>query len=294
MSSPFSEYKNIVRRDVPLAMHTWFQLGGPAEYFAEPQNTEQLLSLLQIAQKENLSVRTLGLGSNLLVSDEGVSGLVLRFTAAAFCDIRSEGLCVVAGGGAKLGRVITHSVHQGLGGIEGLIGIPGTVGGALVGNAGTNYEDIGNYVDSVEIASLGTGTLQTLSRDEISFEYGRSSLEEVVIISATLRLSEEDQADLSRRLQKLWILRKTLQPMGHQCSGKVFKNPRGLIAADLIEKAGLKGTRIGGAVVSERNPNFIIAEAECTSNDVLRLIELVQTQVSKRQEIDLELGIEIW
>jgi len=289
----FSEFKAIVRQNVPLAMHTWMQLGGPAEYFAEPRSTEELVALLKIARAEKLPVRTLGAGSNLLVSDDEVAGLVLRFTAPEFTEIRSEGNTVFAGGGAKLGRVITHSVHAGLGGIEGLIGIPGTVGGALVANAGTNNDDIGQAVKSVKILTE-EGEVRELSHNEILFEYRHSSLEETIILSATLQLQEEDPLELSRRLQKLWIFRKTSQPMGHQCTGLVFKNPRGMIAGELIEKAGLKGTRIGGAVVSERNANFIVVEAECTSNDVLRLIELVQTQVQKRLDVELEVGLEVW
>jgi len=293
ISTVFSEFKTIVRQNVPLAMHTWMQLGGPAEYFAEPRSTEELICLLHIARKENLPVRTLGTGSNLLVPDEGVVGLVLRLIAPEFIEIRSEGNHVFAGSGAKLGRVITHSVHAGLGGIEGLIGIPGTVGGALVANAGTNNDDIGQAVKSVKILTE-VGEVRELSHNEISFEYRHSSLEETIILSATLQLQEEDPLELSRRLQKLWIFRKTSQPMGHQCTGLVFKNPRGMIAGEQIEKAGLKGTRIGGAVISERNANFIVVEAECTSNDVLRLIELVQMQVHKRLDIELEIGLEIW
>lgn len=289
----FSDFKSIVRQNVPLAMHTWMQLGGPAEYFAEPRTTEELAGLLKIAQRENLPVRVLGIGSNLLVPDDGVRGLVLRFTAPEFSGIRSEENRVIAGGGAKLGRVITHSVHAGLGGIEGLIGIPGTVGGALVANAGTNNDDIGQTVQEVCIMT-DSGEVRELGRDEISFEYRRSSLEEAIILSATLELQREDSLELSKRLQKLWIFRKTSQPIGHQCTGLVFKNPRGMVAGELIERAGLKGTRIGGAVICERNANFIVAEAECTSSDVLRLIELVQTQVNHRLEIELEIGLEIW
>ena len=289
----FSEFKAIVRQNVPLAMHTWLQLGGPAEYFAEPRSTEELSALLKIVSRENLPLRTLGTGSNLLVSDDGVPGMVLRFTAPEFTEIRSEGNHLFVGGGAKLGRAITHSVHAGLGGIEGLTGIPGTVGGALVANAGTNNDDIGQAVEKVKIIT-DAGEVRELSRNEISFEYRHSSLEETIILAATLRLQEEDSFELSKRLQKLWIYRKTSQPMGHQCTGLVFKNPRGMIAGDLIEKAGLKGTRIGGVIISEKNANFIVVEAECTSNDVLRLIELVQTQVSQRLDVDLEVGLEIW
>ncbi len=293
MSNPFSEYKRIVRENVPLAMHSWLQLGGPAEYFGEPRNVEDLTALLRIARKEGLPIRTLGFGSNILVSDDGVPGLVVRLTAAEFCDIRSENGLVIAGGGAKLGRVVTFSVHEGLAGLESLIGIPGTVGGGIQGNAGTNNDDLGQWVERIT-ALNHSGELQELSRDEIAFGYRQSNLDGMIILSAAFRLHEEDPFELSKRLQKLWIVRKTSQPMGHQCTGNVFKNPRGMLAGELIERAGLKGTRIGGAVISEQNANFFIAEAECSCNDVLRLISLVQSQVRERLDLELELGIEIW
>ena len=293
MSDIFADYKKIVRRQVSLAMHTYMQLGGPTEYFAEPRNTEELIALLIIAQNENIPVRTLGVGSNILVSDDGFPGLVIRLTAPRFGETKAEGNTIHAGGGAKLGRVITQSVHEGLSGLENLIGIPGTVGGAVVGNIGSNNDDIGQTIQSVE-AVTESGKAIELTRDEIDFGYRESSLEDVIITSVKMRLHEDDPFELSKRLQKFWIIRKTTQPMGAQCTGHVFKNPRGKLAAELIEKAGLKGTRIGGAVISDRNANFIVAEPECCSSDVLRLIDLVVNQVKNRLDVDLELGIVIW
>lgn len=293
MSNPFTEYKKIVRENVPLAMHTWLQLGGPAAFFAEPQNTDELVALLKIARTNQLPIRILGFGSNILVADEGVSGLVLRLTAPAFCQIGSKNNRIHAGGGAKLGRVITQSVHDGLAGLEMLIGIPGTVGGAIRGNTGSNNDTIGPLVEQIEVLD-DSGEISTLTPDDFSFGYRECRIKEGIILSAVLQLRLEDPYELAKRMQKLWIVRKTSEPIGQQCAGHVFRDPRRVQAGELIELAGLKGTRIGGAVISEHNANFIQAEPNCSSNDVLRLIDLVRTQVRERQDVELELGIEIW
>jgi len=289
----FKGFEKIVRQNEPLAMHTWFQLGGPAEFFAEPENPDQLVALMERCREQDVPVRVLGQGSNILVRDEGVPGMVIRLSAPAFAEIKVEGCNVTAGSGALLGRVVTTSVYNGLGGLEGLVGIPGTVGGAVHGNAGTNVGDIGQWLTSVTVLSDAGGIIER-QRDEIFFGYRQTSISEPVILEARFQLVEDDPHELARRMQKHWIVKKASQPMGHQCAGSVFKNPRGATAAELIEAAGLKGTRIGGAVVSERHTNFIIAEPECTSQDVLRLIELVRSQVRDRMGVQLELELEIW
>jgi UDP-N-acetylmuramate dehydrogenase len=286
-------FEKIVRRDEPLAMHTWFQLGGPAEYFAEPNDAEELIALVGRCHQEGVPVRLLGRGSNILVRDQHVSGMVVRLVAPAFCDVRVEGQSVTAGGGAKLGRVITTAVHRGLAGLETLIGIPGTLGGALHGNAGTHGGDIGQWTTRATVLTA-TGEVFERERDDLVFGYRQSSLDELAILEASFQLEEDDQPALSRRMQKHWIVRKAAQPMGHQCAGCVFKNPRGASAGELIEEAGLKGTRIGGALVSDRHANFIVAEPECTSQDVLRLIDLIRDQVHERLDVELERELEIW
>ena len=139
-----------------------------------------------------------------------------------------------------------------------------------------------------------TGETLERTRDDLVFGYRESSLDEAVILEATLQLEEDDPRELARRMQKQWIIKRANQPMGHQCPGCIFKNPRGASAGELIDKCGLKGTRIGGAVVSDRHANFIIAEPDCTSQDVLRLIDLVRSQVNDRMGVPLELEIEIW
>jgi len=288
-----SGFEKIVRQDEPLAMHTWFQLGGPAEYFAEPENLAQLIELIRRAGDEGLDVRLLGQGSNILVNDDGVPGLVIKLSAPEFCKIQIVGRRITAGGGALLSRVVTTSVHSGLAGLEMLIGVPGAVGGALHGNSGSHGGDVGQWTASATVVTAG-GEIHQRGRDDMAFGYRESSLDDLVILEAAFHLEEDDPRELARRMQKLWIVKKASQPMGHQSAGCVFKNPRGASAGELIEKAGLKGARIGGAVVSDRHANFILVEPECTTQDVLRLIEMVRSQVRDRMGVDLELEIEIW
>jgi len=285
--------EEIVRRDEPLAMHTWFQIGGPAEYFAEPRNSDELLALIGRAAEAGVDVRLLGAGSNVLVRDEGVPGTVVRLVDPEFGRVKIDGRTVTAGGGAKLGRVVTTSVHRGLAGLEGLIGIPGTIGGALHGNAGAHGGDIGQWALEATVVTE-TGEVLTRQRDELVFDYRQSSLDALAILEARFQLDEDEPRELARRMQKNWILKKASQPMGHQCAGCVFRNPRGVSAGELIEEAGLKGTRIGGAVVSDRHANFIVAEPECTAQDVLRLIDLVRSQVHDRLGVELERELEVW
>jgi UDP-N-acetylmuramate dehydrogenase len=274
-------------------MHTWFQLGGPAEYFAEPENPDQLVALIKRSREEGVEVRVMGQGSNILVRDEGAPGLILRLTSMEFGRIAIDGQRVTVGGGANLGRLVTTCVHRGLAGMEMLVGIPGTIGGALHGNAGAHGGDIGQWTASATVITADGETSERF-RDDLAFGYRESSLDEPVILEAIFVLDEDDPRELAKRMQKQWIIKRASQPMGHQCAGCIFKNPRGASAGELIEKSGLKGTRIGGAVVSDRHANFIVAEPHCTSQDVLRLIDLVRSQVEDRMAVRLELEVEIW
>jgi UDP-N-acetylmuramate dehydrogenase len=286
-------FENVVRKNEPLAMHTWFQLGGPAEYFAEPETPDQLIALVRRCHEEGVEMRLLGQGSNILVRDEGVPGMVLHLSAPAFGQIRVAGRSLAAGGGTPLGRAVTTAVHRGLAGLETLVGIPGTVGGALHGNAGTRGGNIGQWTLQVTVIAAN-GEVHQRSGDELVFGYRQSSLDDLVILEASCELDEDDPRELAQRMQKQWIVKKASQPMGHQCAGCVFKNPRAVSAGEFIDKAGLKGTRIGGAIVSDRHANFIIAEPECTAQDVLRLIDLIRGQVRDRMGVELELELEIW
>ena len=283
----------VVKTSEPLGPRTWFRLGGPAEFFAEPQDVDQLADLVRRCREHEVPVRMLGGGSNLLVGDAGVPGLVLHLSAPMFSEIRVASDAVTAGGGAKLGHVISHAVRDGLAGLEALVGIPGTVAGAVHGNAGSRGGDIGQWTSQVTLMT-DAGEIVQRNKSDLVFTYRQSNLDDLVILQATFALDREDPEELARRMQKLWIMKKSEQPMGHQSAGCIFKNPRGMSAGMLIEQAGLKGTRIGGAEVSDRHANFIIAEPTATSQDVIRLIDLVRSRVMDRLSVELELEIEIW
>jgi UDP-N-acetylmuramate dehydrogenase len=286
-------FEHIVKRAEPLAPHTWFHLGGAAEYFADPNTIDELRALVRRAREENIVVRILGGGSNILVRDEGVSGLVVRMAAPAFSEIALAGQILSAGGGAKLGQAISTSVREGLAGLEALVGIPGTIGGALHGNAGSRGGDIGQWTCQATVMTRA-GEIIERSREELVFAYRESSLDELVILGAKFELEKDDPEELTKRMQKQWIVKKAAQPLGHQSAGCIFKNPRGMSAGMLIEQAGLKNSRLGQAEVSERHANFIVAHPGATSQDVLGLIEQVRDRVMERLGIDLETEIEIW
>ncbi len=292
MSFP-DEFSEVVRYDEPLAPYTWLKIGGPAQYFVEPRDVDELERVIRACTADDIPVRLLGGGSNLLVRDEGVGGAVLKLTAPAFAEVTVSGTEVHAGGGALLSRVVSHSVQAGLAGLEALVGIPGTVGGALHGNAGGKNGDIGQFVKSVSVMTA-QGERCRRTEDELSFGYRSSSINELVVIDVELALSEDDPAEITRRMRKLWILKKSSQPFSFQSAGCVFKNPRGLSAGALIEQSGLKGTQVGQCVVSERHGNFLVANEGARSSDALRLIELVRTKVRETHGIDLELEIEVW
>ncbi len=287
------DFDHIVRRGEPLAPHTWFHLGGPAEYLAEPTSVEELSALTRRCKEAAIPIRVLGGGSNLLVREEGVSGMVVRLDAPAFAHIEVNKERLTAGGGAKLGHVISTAVREGLAGLETLVGIPGTLGGALHGNAGSRGGDIGQWTVRATVMNR-SGEIVERGRDEMVFAYRQSSLDELVILAAEFQLEPDDPQELTKRMQKQWIVKKASQPMTHQTSGCIFKNPRGLSAGMLIEQAGLKGTRVGGAEVSDRHCNFIVTSPDATSQHVLELIRLMRTRVAERLGMELQLEIEIW
>jgi UDP-N-acetylmuramate dehydrogenase len=288
-----SGFEKIIRRDEPLAPHNWFHLGGPAEYFAEPNNVDELAALVRRCRDEQLPIRLLGGGSNILVREARVPGVVVHLSSPAFNEIAVDKQRVAAGGGAKLGHIISSAVRAGLGGLETLVGIPGTLGGALHNNAGARGGDIGQWTCQATVMTRAGEIIQR-SREELVFAYRESSLDELVILSAQFQLEPDDPEELTKRMQKQWIAKKAAQPLSHQSAGCIFKNPRGMSAGMLIDQAGLKGTRVGQAEVSDRHANFIIANPSATSDDVLKLIDVVRERVAERLGIDLEREIEIW
>jgi UDP-N-acetylmuramate dehydrogenase len=282
-----------VREQVPLAERTWFKLGGAAQYFAEPTSTDELRTVVKRCYDEGMQVRLLGGGSNVLVRDEGVTGMVISLTHRSFADVAIAGRTVTVGSGAKLANVITVTVGAGLAGLEPLVGIPGTIGGALHGNSGTQAGDIGQWTTRAVVLTRG-GELITRERDDLVFAYRQSSLDELVILEARFELEEEDSDELTKRMQKQWIFKKANLPMSHENTACIFKNPRGMSAGMLIDQAGLKGERVGEAEVSQRHANFIVAHPGATSRDVLKLIDVVRSRIVERMGVELETELEIW
>jgi UDP-N-acetylmuramate dehydrogenase len=288
-----SGFEHCMRENEPLAAHTWFRLGGAAQYFAEPTNIEELTALVQRCRQNEVPVRLLGGGSNVLVSSQGVSGVVISISAPAFGDIQVRENSVAAGGGARLAHVISSTVRDGLAGMEPLVGIPGTVGGALYGNSGSHGTDVGQWCREATVMTR-SGEVITRGPEDLRFAYRKSSLDELVILRARFDLESDDPVELTRRMQKMWIIKRANEPSSEIGSGYIFKDPQGMSAAELIEQAGLKGTRVGAAEVSDRNANFIVADAGATSDDVRRLIDLIRNRISSNWGIQLEEQIEFW
>jgi UDP-N-acetylmuramate dehydrogenase len=282
-----------VREQVPLAERTWFKVGGAAQFFAEPASVEELQSVVDRCRDEGLHVRLLGGGSNVLVRDEGVTGMVISLSHPSFANISTAGERAMLGGGAMLANAITVTVGAGLGGLEPLVGIPGTVGGALHGNAGSHGGDIGQWACRATVMTR-SGEIIERERNDLVFAYRESSLDELVILSAEFELEKEDPLVVTKRMQKLWIVKKANLPMAHENTGCIFKNPRGMSAGMLIDQCGLKGEQVGGVEVSQRHANFFVAKPGATAKDVLQLIDVVRTRVVERMGVELETEIEIW
>ena len=295
-SDPISllgDYADVVQAKASLAPYTIFKVGGPAEVFAQPKTIEQLSGIVRISVQNGIPFRILGVGGNVLIRDEGIKGVVLRLNAPVFSEVKANGNRLRVGCGAAIATLISAAAHHGLTGLEHLVGMPGTVGGALRHNAGGRSGEIGQFVRSVDVMD-GKGNVVTRERDELRFAVGTSNLDDPVLLTAEFALTPEKPDVIVKRLRKAWIQRKASHPFSYQAAGRIFKNPPGKSAADLIEKAGLIGTKVGGAQVNERDANFFVVEPGCATRDALRLIELVKAKVLERSKIDLELEISIW
>jgi UDP-N-acetylmuramate dehydrogenase len=292
--SGLADLEEIIKRNERLAPYTYLKVGGPAEMLVQPRTREELSRVVQICYQENIPLRVLGSGCNMLVRDEGVSGVVLRLSEPAFCQVTVEDGRVRAGTGAAVSALISQTALHGLAGLETLVGIPGTVGGALRTNAGDRSGDIGQFVKLVEVLD-SHGEVQVRERDELQFGERASNLDDPVLLTVEFHHLLPDSPDaIAKRMRKAWIIRKASQPLSFQSAGRIFKNPRGLSAAALIEQAGLARMRVGGAEVSDRDANFFIVHPGASSRDVLRLLDLVRSRVQERFNVELEPEITVW
>ena len=289
----FAGLEKIVKRDYPLSGETWLRIGGPAEFLIEPCTVDQLRQVVKVCRQAGVPMRVLGRGANLLVDDAGVKGAVIRLCQGEFADVRPTDLGIRAAAGADMGKLVLRCVREGRSGLEALTGIPGSVGGCVRMNAGGVFGDIGNAVESVEVMSAD-GEVFTRYRGDLAFAYRWTNITAPFILAAEFRLSEDDPHRILKQVKQIWIYKKNTQPLGSRNAGCIFKNPRGLSAGALIDRAGLKGKRVGGAHVSLKHANFILADNGTRASDVLKLINVIRETVYKKNEVYLELEIEVW
>jgi UDP-N-acetylmuramate dehydrogenase len=282
-------------RDEPLARFTTMRVGGPADLFATAHNAFELRALVRFARARELPHVILGRGSDVVIADAGVRGLVIQ--------VRAEGSRVdddrfIAESGVQMMRAATEAQRAGLTGLEFGLAIPGTVGGAVWANAGAHESDIAAVLESARVLA-GDGTESILPTAELDlayrdsrFKHGPAGAVSELIVEATFRLTPADPDVIKARLDDIRRWRQAHQPLGLPSAGSVFRNPSGDSAGRLIEASGLKGLRMGGAVVSEKHANFIVNDQKGTASDVRRLADQVQSEVKARHGIHLEFEIE--
>lgn len=277
--------------DLPLAPLTYYRIGGPALIFIEPESTDDLLLARSSLGRIPMPVLLIGAGSNLLISDDGFPGAVIRL-AGNFENYQAdtEGNSIISGASASLSRIVREGCRIGMKGIERLAGIPGSVGGALFMNAGTYGEYIDGLVETVDILT-GSNKSSTITSDDCGFAYRTSRFQETAEIILRCKLSGEsgNPGEISAEVEKRLEHRRRTQPVDIPSCGCVFRNPRGeKSAGKLIDEAGLKGTRIGDAVISDKHANFIINEGNASANDILSLMALARNMVFERTGVALE------
>lgn len=273
--------------DEPLANHTTFRIGGPADYFVLPSSIAEITELLKLAQEYKISVTVLGNGSNVLVLDSGIRGLVLKF-GSEMGYIRHEGHHVFAGAGALLRDVSRYAAEFGLSGMEFAVGIPGSIGGSVFMNAGAYEGEMSNIVVSVT-AVCADGTIQRFNKEQLKFSYRHSVFHEnhCTICEVELAFQNGEHTLIRSKMGDFTNKRETKQPLEVPSAGSTFKRPPGHFAGTLIEQTGLKGLTIGGAQVSPKHAGFIINAGGATAQDVLNLIKEVQRRVHDKHGIML-------
>ncbi len=270
----------------PLSRHTSLAVGGPADYYADVNTFNELIALRRAVSQHKIPVFFLGAGSNVLVSDRGIRGLVLHLQGE-FRRIEFQGTHLKVGAGAWMPAVAKQAAEHGFSGIESLIGVPGTIGGGLIMNAGTREGCLGDVIASVQV--LGDSLqVESLTAEAFGFGYRHSNLEGRWIVGAELSLKSDEPGSIMKRIDSLLQYRSRTQPLATSNCGSVFKNPSEGPAAQWIEKAGLKGTAVGGARVSECHANFIINEKNATAGDVRMLIRQIQEKVLQQFNVRLE------
>ena len=277
---------------INLGRYTTFRIGGPAEWYGEPADREELARLLDWGRSRDLPITVLGGGSNLLISDEGVPGLVLRLTRLK--SLSFEEIDVVAEAGLPLTSLLKRTADRGLSGLEGVVGVPGAVGGALVMNAGTPHGEFGDTVVEAEVVQPG-GLLMMLPRERLGLGYRSSAFKErgETLVSVRLRLTPDDPDTIRARMATLDRHRHDTQPLTLPNAGCIWKNPKPHTAGRLVDEAGCKGMGEGAAEVSTVHANFIVNRGGATAGDVIRLMRRVRQRVFAATGIRLEPEVQL-
>ncbi|MGG5253040.1 UDP-N-acetylmuramate dehydrogenase [Neobacillus sp. SM06] len=283
-----------VKINEPLAPYTTIKIGGPADLFIEPSSFENLQKAMEIIRKHGVKWRAIGRGSNLLVSDNGIEGVVIKL-GAGMDQLAIDGEQITVGGGHSLVSLSTLISKKGLSGLEFASGIPGSVGGAVYMNAGAHGSDISKILTKAHTL-FADGRMEWLSNEEMAFSYRTSVLQKKrpgIVLEAVFQLKKGDRAEIVSEMQKNKDYRKETQPWNFPCAGSIFRNPLPQFAGKLIETAGLKGYQIGGAKISEMHGNFIVNAGDASASDVLALIDYVKETVNRLYNVKMETEVEI-
>lgn len=298
MNYPKGLIKGSIKVGEPLLRHTSFKIGGPAALWVEPKDIAELKKIIKFSRKNRIRTFVVGGGTNVLASDKGFKGMVLHLGSPFFKNITMRGTTVSVGAGYSVPALVRLCCDKGLSGLESLIGIPGTVGGAVYMNAGgwysPLYKNIGDYIISLKVMDY-EGNIKILKKDDIKFGYRRSNLSPFIILMAALELGREKSSTLISRCSKFLKMKREKQVLDTPSAGCVFKNPDNFqfTTGQMIDMLGLKGARMGGAEISRRHANFIINKKGASCNDVLKLIDLINKKVMENYKIPLELEIKV-
>ncbi|BER92135.1 UDP-N-acetylmuramate dehydrogenase [Atrimonas thermophila] len=277
-----------------LAHYTTWRVGGKALAIIKPANLSQLVGCLRLLNEEELSWRVIGNGSNILPRDQGFNGVIIKLEGEFTGIKRNTSSFVECGGGVLLKQLINFSIRESLTGSEFLVGIPGTVGGAIINNAGCFGREVAELLDSLVIVNRD-GEVLKVNREEIDFGYRYCSLQgKAIIVGVVLNLSPGEREAIKDRIRTYFLKRKETQPIEFPSAGSVFKNPRNGYAALLIEKHGLKGLRLGWAQISRKHANFVVNLGGATASQIRYLIEWVQKEIYLRENLFLEREVELW
>ncbi|KEO83179.1 UDP-N-acetylmuramate dehydrogenase [Tumebacillus flagellatus] len=279
--------------DEPMSKHTSWRIGGPADVFLLPTEQEHLVRIMQLTHQHDIPWYVIGKGSNLLVRDGGWRGVVIKL-ADNFSDLSIQGNTLTAQGGRSFVSAAHHAIRQGYSGLEFATGIPGTVGGAVMMNAGAHGGEVKDVLIECHVLSP-EGDVLRLTHADLKFDYRYSVLKDrpMIVLDASFQLGTGDAEEMSEKVRNWAKRRQSTQPLSLPSCGSVFRNPEGTHAGFLIQEAGLKGTRIGGAQISELHGNFIVNIGGATAADVLALIDLVQRTIFERTGHELHPEVRI-